>query len=291
MSSFAVNGFYRNRQQWYKVLEIKGNCAKIEFEDGTVRWEDDLHILLRIWDNILREKPYETRQQKKYLEQQSAGKDGWYENIKIRKKPEARPKPRQYPDSVKQYDFSEKGLIFASDKVIEIDDGMYSAGYYHPYRSGNQELNPEFDRWSSCILDLKNRSERAINFFYGILTPQLREGFPIACVPSHEPSTSVSGTVLLAQRLTRDNRIDATSCLIRHKRIEKLSSGGDRSASLHMQTIKIENQHLIQDKAVLLLDDVYTTGNSLRACRKLLVQAGAGSVYCLVLGKTVRSKL
>ena len=257
MNSFKINGWYRNRPGWYQILEIKGDTAKIRFEDGTVRWEDDLHILLRIWNNIRGEKPYETRQQKTYLEN-------------------------------KERYALEKSIIFTSEKFIEIEDRIYSVKYYHPYRTDN-EPNPKFDKWSGDILNLKNKSEKAIDYFYGVLNLQLGEGFPISCVPSHEPGTNLSGTILLAQRLARDKRIDATSCLIRHKKIQKLSSGGNRSASLHLQTIKVDNGHLIHGKTVLLLDDVFTTGNSLRACRQLLYQAGAKSVYCLVLGRTVRS--
>jgi hypothetical protein len=257
MDSFEINGWYRNRLYWYKILSIRNDTAKIEFEDGTTRWENDLHILLRIWNNILLEKPYETRQKKRYLEN-------------------------------REKHASERALIFTSEKFIEIDDCIYSAGYYHPYRSVDNEPNPKFNKWSSYILDLKNRSEYAIDFFYGELNPRLGKGFPIACVPSHEPGARPSGTVLLAQKLVNNNRIDATSCLGRHKKIQKLSGGGNRSKALHLQTIKVENGHLIRDKVVLLLDDVYTTGNSLHACRQLLSEAGANSVYCLVLGRTVR---
>ena len=37
---------------------------------------------------------------------------------------------------------------------------------------------------------------------------------------------------------------------------------------------------------VLLIDDVATSGNSLRACRDILLKNGAKKVYMLALGRT-----
>ncbi|MFH1392399.1 MAG: ComF family protein [bacterium] len=42
----------------------------------------------------------------------------------------------------------------------------------------------------------------------------------------------------------------------------------------------------LTNKKVLLIDDVETTGSTLRECEKALLQAGAKQVYCLTLAKT-----
>ena len=81
------------------------------------------------------------------------------------------------------------------------------------------------------------------------------------------------------------SRIDASSCLVRVHKIEKLALGGPRSIDVHLDSVVVKNGELIQDELVLLLDDVTKTGNSLMACRKLLLDGGAKAVQCAALGQ------
>lgn len=43
----------------------------------------------------------------------------------------------------------------------------------------------------------------------------------------------------------------------------------------------------ISGDVVLLIDDVTTTGNSLYACKEILLQAGADTVEMFALGKAI----
>ena len=74
--------------------------------------------------------------------------------------------------------------------------------------------------------------------------------------------------------------------LVRHSKIAKLTNGGDRNQEVHLQSIHLENSHLIEGKTVLILDDVTTTYNSLFACQKILLDHGAKKVNCLAIGET-----
>jgi predicted amidophosphoribosyltransferase len=164
-------------------------------------------------------------------------------------------------------------------------------GDYHPYWNDrdNGIKNPYFDEWSRRILALKKTEEPAIEFFFKELNLKIESGVAITAVPSHDPNkTSQSGICKLAQKLASHNRINATSCLKRHTKIHKLSQGGERSIRIHLESIHVENSYLIQNQIVYLLDDVSTSENSLKACRQLLLQAGAKMVRCIALGKTVR---
>ena len=47
----------------------------------------------------------------------------------------------------------------------------------------------------------------------------------------------------------------------------------------------IKNGQMIQNKKVLLLDDIYTTGNTVNECSKMLKQVGAKEIGVLTLAK------
>ena len=79
--------------------------------------------------------------------------------------------------------------------------------------------------------------------------------------------------------------------------LQRLRSAGVKTILVDLNIPGLElnsNNHcsdeVIAGQHVLLLDDVCTTGNSLGACRQLLLDAGAAEVYCLVLAKTANPK-
>ena len=167
---------------------------------------------------------------------------------------------------------------------------FYYLRNYHPLNCQGEE-NPCFDYWSEKILDLKNKEETSIDFWVLELKKHFKnESFAIAVIPSHSSYNQVSGIHLVAQKLAKSLReevTDATLCLRRVKSIEELSRGGNRELSVHFKSVEVMNAQLIQNKNVLLLDDVSTSGNSLRAGKELLLKAGASKVKCVALGKTV----
>ncbi len=72
--------------------------------------------------------------------------------------------------------------------------------------------------------------------------------------------------------------------------ISKQSQSSEkRTKKRHKDSIKIYNQSIIKDQKIILLDDVLTTGNTVKACQELLLEAGAKEVKVIVLGKTIRN--
>jgi phosphoribosylpyrophosphate synthetase len=173
------------------------------------------------------------------------------------------------------------GLIFKNAASNQAD--IITLAFYHPKRRGS---NPDFDEQSMQILSLKARNRQVIASYYSIVDPLLGWGFAIAVVPSCDSARISSGIRDLAQLLAGNGRTDATSCLVRHTTIPKLACGGDRKMEVHLNSINVTDAHLIRGREVLLLDDITTTGNSLRACRILLEQNGASLVKCLALAET-----
>ena len=173
------------------------------------------------------------------------------------------------------------------------EDNFYM-GYYHSYwkwECGEKVRNSKFDSFSSIILDFKKGYAPVIEEFRKSVAKELGSDFPVCVVPSHIASVdnSMSPTARLAKGLVKSNNlIDATNCILRVRSISKLSRGGNRDLAVHLNSVKVVNSDVIKGKTVLLLDDVMTTGNSLGACRQLLLRAGAKNVLCLALAKTVR---
>ena len=174
-------------------------------------------------------------------------------------------------------------MVF-KEGIEDFFDQLAWLGDYHPYRGGR---NPNFNVFSGKVLDLKDGKEIGIEHFRAALEEIVLPGVTVAVVPSHDPANTTGGLRTMAQRLAGACRIDATGCLVRTKKIDKLATGGDRSVEVHLGSIQIRDARLIKGKDVLLLDDVTTSGNSLEACRRLLMDAGAARVQRLAIGKTV----
>jgi predicted amidophosphoribosyltransferase len=162
--------------------------------------------------------------------------------------------------------------------------GDYKPWSVHKEEGGDGSTYPAH---SGRILDLKDGKANAVTHFVEMIEPELPDNIAIATVPSHDPDKVGGGLESLAAKLAeRGSRIDASRCLVRTKKINKLAHGGDRSKDVHFESIAVVTPDLISGRDVLLIDDVTKTGNSLSACKDLLIRAGARSVLCATIGKT-----
>lgn len=162
---------------------------------------------------------------------------------------------------------------------------------YHPYRMpGSMDKNPAFTPTDGLILDVKEGKVGAVTHFAALIADMTRENVLVAVVPGHDPEKTESGIRTIAQKIAAsDGRRDGTALLVRHKKINKLATGGNRSLEVHLNSIKVVDKAKILEGAnVLLLDDITTSNNSLEACKQLLRAAGAVRVQMLALGRTVR---
>lgn len=167
--------------------------------------------------------------------------------------------------------------------------GIAVYGDYLPW-SAHKEMGGDgsnYPEHSGRILDLKDGKDGAATHFAEMIEPELADNIVIATVPSHDPQKVGGGLKTLAATLAKSGgRVDASDCLVRDKKIDKLAHGGDRSKDVHLKSISVAKPDLIKGKDVLLLDDVTKTGNSLTACKEKLLKAGARSVLCGTIGKT-----
>lgn len=81
--------------------------------------------------------------------------------------------------------------------------------------------------------------------------------------------------------------IDGSNTLERTMAIEP-EKQGSRSIEKHIKSITVKQQFTKND-AIILLDDITTTGYTMNACKKLLIQNGANAqnIVCAALAQTV----
>ncbi len=172
------------------------------------------------------------------------------------------------------------------DGTLEIGDGYCYLHDYQPYRILGQR-NPAFDADSRRILDLKDGDEAAIQHYHQLLLSFIQRGVALLAVPSHDPHKTTSGIRTLAQGLAGTGDFeDYHRALSRVKKIDKLAAGGERGFQIQFDSMRLTLPKDVPPR-ILILDDVVTTGSSLKAARQHCLNAGAIRVHCLALAKTV----
>lgn len=162
---------------------------------------------------------------------------------------------------------------------------------YHPYWHGN---NPEFNDDDGLLLDFKKGYDTAVRHFYNKLSYRLNKLYEaggsstniwLCPVPSHDPNNKNSNVYDL---ISRYRNFPSAKILKRTRLVDKLASGGNRDVSVHTNSIVSESSVKLGSGAVVILvDDVITTGNSIKACKSILMKrTDVSSVVCVVIAKT-----
>ncbi|UCG64301.1 MAG: ComF family protein [Deltaproteobacteria bacterium] len=80
-------------------------------------------------------------------------------------------------------------------------------------------------------------------------------------------------------------RLDYQSFIRRgHTRAQTGLSKEERRKNVK-DAFSVMNPEIIEDKEILLVDDVFTTGHTLNECAKTLKRSGARAVICLTLAR------
>lgn len=180
-------------------------------------------------------------------------------------------------------------IFYNEDWEIASDNGqVVLCGFYHRYWNPDKTRNQAFDMFSGRILDVKDKKEKGISYFFNQLDEEICKDVTICVVPSHtEGNHNDSGIAELARRLARNGRVDKVDFLIRKKTIDKLAYGGCRDIRVQLDSLGVNENMTVEGDVVLIVDDVTTSGASLEACREILLQSGAKRVAMLALGQSV----
>lgn len=178
---------------------------------------------------------------------------------------------------------------------------IHSCGSYEPYwikdEYGEKVRNPKINDISRKLMDLKDDKNRghsaAISYFSKLLsqkiveyrlnyyTPPRQTGVAIILVPSSQQGRISPALDEIASYVSRQHNLHYFNppVLNRTKTIQKLHSGGDRSIGVHLTSIAVDPSNIsyLKYMRIILVDDVSTTGGSLRGCLQMLEAAGIDS--------------
>ncbi len=77
-----------------------------------------------------------------------------------------------------------------------------------------------------------------------------------------------------------------TNCLIKTKNVIEQSKLNREERKQNIQNVyELENKQILNNRKILLIDDIYTTGNTINECSKILKQANPNRIDVLVLAK------
>ena len=96
-----------------------------------------------------------------------------------------------------------KRIFYNDDWEAVSDSGhVVLCGFYHRYWNPDKTRNQAFDMFSGRILDVKEKKEKGIAYFFQQLDEEICKDVSICVVPSHtKGNTNDSGIAELARRL------------------------------------------------------------------------------------------
>ena len=150
----------------------------------------------------------------------------------------------------------------------------------------------EQDRFSEMLLGLKKKNRTSLDYFMNKLACLRNLDFYVCTVPGHDPKKS-TGIDKLAARMSEEMLCGKLFQHLRRKRKVArqhfLSKSEKRSPGEEAKTLKLTSPEKFEGKRVLLIDDITTSGGTIKGAKKFIVgNTDAKEVQVLVLGKTMR---
>ena len=84
-----------------------------------------------------------------------------------------------------------------------------------------------------------------------------------------------------------NGKLDFISLIRAKKTIPQTTLSRNERKKNVQDAFVLKNPSGVLKKNILLVDDVFTTGNTLNECAKVLVRGGAEAVFCVTLARAV----
>lgn len=110
---------------------------------------------------------------------------------------------------------------------------------------------------------------------------------PVPMYCENKKKRGYNQTELLAKEIERKIEITCISnVLIKNIQNKKQSELGEKERKENVKNVyKLENEELIYNKKILLLDDIFTTGSTVKECIKTINKAKVKKIDALVIAK------
>lgn len=163
---------------------------------------------------------------------------------------------------------NEKVYFDRCSSVFEFS-GMVQSALHRLKYEGEREI-------ARGIGAFMSRKLKALKWHVDIILP----------VPMHEKRMKERGynqSLLLASEVARECNIDLYEGVLIRNRDTESQTHLSRMERVHnvKGAFDVIGKKAIQGKAVLIIDDIMTTGSTLNECSKVLKQEGAREIYCL----------
>lgn len=172
-------------------------------------------------------------------------------------------------------------LDLYQDKNIFIDEHFYLFSYAEPIREKILQYKFEDNAYlANTIYEFFMNNEKLYGFLekYDIMMP-----IPISS--SRKRERGYNQSELLARKISKMASIPIKMQVLKKvKHNQPQSSLNKQQRRENVKNVyKVQNELKIQNKKILLLDDIYTTGSTSNECARMLKEAGSSVVGILTI--------
>ena len=110
---------------------------------------------------------------------------------------------------------------------------------------------------------------------------------PVPISKKRQKERGYNQSLLIARKIAEKTNLELmNNCLIKTKNIIEQSKLNKEDRLQNIQGVyELTNRQLIENKKILLIDDIYTTGSTVNECSRILRKANPEKIGVLVLAK------